>query len=263
MAQAAQQTENADGPYLGSWRYRPVLQRAAMIGGMTRDTPPALLALLIHEPTPQASFPWVRKPWMDHMHDRPEVLTALKQLPDRVDREIIRDVVTSELGAGRVLSAFVSAMVWGWGSTSGRGALRTRWILTEIDDRSQPPAALPIVPSVSDRLQAGAQAARDAGPEEAYRLMNNEGAIKHFGRSYFTKWLYFASAVDGPDDAAAAPILDDKITGWLGNEAGLRLDRSTASYTQYLQLLSCWGEPYSRSRVQVEKAIFKLATGRG
>lgn len=190
----------------------------------------------------------MRKPWLDHMHDRPEVL-ALEQLPDRDDRQIIRDVVASELGASRVLSAFVSAMVWGWGSTSGRGALRTRWILTEIGDRSQPPAALPVVPSVSDWLQAGAQAARDAGPE-AYRLLNSEGSIKHSGRSYFTKWLYFASAVDGPDDAAAAPILDDKITGWLWNEAGLRLDKSTASYAQYLKLLSCWGEPHSRTRVQ-------------
>ncbi|WP_284991009.1 hypothetical protein [Arthrobacter sp. efr-133-TYG-120] len=87
--------------------------------------------------------------------------------------------------------------------------------------------------------------------------------IKHLGRSYFTKWLYFASALEGPDDAAAAPILDDKITGWLDNETDLSLDKSTASYGRYLELLACWGEPYGRTRVQVEKAIFKLATGRG
>jgi hypothetical protein len=93
--------------------------------------------------------------------------------------------------------------------------------------------------------------------------MNNEGAIKHFGRSYFTKWLYFASALDGPDDAAAAPILDEKITGWLVKQAELSLDKSTASYVQYLELLACWGAPHGRTRVQVEKAIFKLATGRG
>lgn len=176
---------------------------------------------------------------------------------------MIRDVVMSELGYGRVLAAFVPAKVWGWGTTSGRGALRTRWILTEIGDRSLPPAPLPVVASVSDRLEVGAQAAREAGPEETYLLMNNEGSIKHFGRSYFTKWLYFASAHDGPDDAAAAPILDDKITAWLGKEAELSLDKSTASYAQYLELLACWGEPHGRTRVQVEKAIFKLATGRG
>ncbi|SDL79331.1 hypothetical protein SAMN04487916_114115 [Arthrobacter sp. ov407] len=121
----------------------------------------------------------------------------------------------------------------------------------------------PVVPSVSGRLEAGAQAARDDGPHEAFRLMNNDGAIKHLGRSYFTKWLYFASALEGPDDAAAAPILDDKIAGWLDREAKFSLDRTTASYARYLELLACWGERYGRTRVQVEKAIFKLATGRG
>jgi hypothetical protein len=151
---------------------------------MTIDVPPELLTLLEEEPTPQEPFPWVRQPWFDQMQDRPEVLATLEKLPDRVDRQLIRDVVKSELGSGRVLSAFVPAMVWGWGTTSGRGALRTHWILTEIADRSKPPEALPIVGSVSERLEAAAQAARDAGPEEAYRLMNNEGAIKHFGRSY-------------------------------------------------------------------------------
>lgn len=230
---------------------------------MTTDIPSALIALLEDEPTPQESFPWIRQPWLDQMHDRPDVLAILEQLPARVDRQLIRDVVMSELGSGRILPAFVPAMVWGWGTTSGRGALRTRWILTEIGDRSQPPAPLPVLPSVSERLEAGALAAREAGPEEAYRLMNNEGAIKHFGRSYFTKWLYFASAQESPDDPEAAPILDDKITGWLANEAKVSLDKTTASYAKYLDLLACWGGPYGRSRVQVEKAIFKLATGRG
>lgn len=230
---------------------------------MTIDIPPALAGLLQDEPTPQESFPWIRQPWVDQMHDQPEVLAILEQLPDRIDRPMIRDVVMSELGSGRVLSAFVPAMVWGWGTASGRGALRTRWILTEVSDRSQPAAPLPVVASVSERLEASARAVREAGPEEAYRLMYNEGAIKHFGRSYFTKWLYFASALEGPDDPAAAPILDDKITAWLGKEAELLFDKSTASYAQYLELLACWGEPHGQTRVQVEKAIFKLATGRG
>lgn len=230
---------------------------------MTKDVPPSLIALLEDQPTPQVAFPWDPEPWRAQMRNLPDVMAALDQLPQRVDRQVILDVVLSELDAGRVLSAFVPAMVWGWGTTSGRGALRTRWILTETDDRSHPPELLSVAPDLCDRLEAGAMAARDDGPHEAFRLMNNEGAIKHLGRSYFTKWLYFASALEGPDDAAAAPILDDKITGWLGKEAGLVLDKTTASYAQYLDLLECWGEPYGRTRVQVEKAIFKLTTGRG
>ncbi|RAM38328.1 8-oxoguanine DNA glycosylase OGG fold protein [Arthrobacter globiformis] len=230
---------------------------------MTTGIPSALIALLEDEPTPQESFPWIRQPWLEQMHDRPEVLAILGQLPDRVDRQTIREAAMSELTSGRVLSAFVPAMVWGWGTTSGRGALRTRWILTETVDRSVPPASLPVLPSVSDRLEDAVQSARQAGAEEAYRLLNNEGAIKHFGRSYFTKWLYFVSAQESPDDPKAAPILDDKIAGWLANEASVLLDKKTASYAKYLDLLACWGQPYGRSRVQVEKAIFKLATGRG
>ena len=230
---------------------------------MTTDIPKSLVALLEAEPTAQVAFPWDRKPWLGHMRKLPDVLATLEQLPEKVDRQIIRDVVLSELDGGRVTSAFVATMVWGWGTTSGRGALRTRWILTEASDRSNPPELLSVAPAVSARLKAGAMAARVAGPQEAFRLMNNEGAIKHLGRSYFTKWLYFTSALEGPDDAAAAPILDDKIVGWLAEELELVLDKSTASYGQYLELLECWGKPHRRTRVQVEKAIFKLATGRG
>ncbi|MFP3578733.1 hypothetical protein SB659_03995 [Arthrobacter sp. SIMBA_036] len=230
---------------------------------MTPNVPPSLVALLEDEPTPQVAFSWNPTPWREQMHNLPEVLATLDQLPEKVDRQLIRDVVLSELDAGRVLSAFVPAMVWGWGTTSGQGALRTRWILTETHDRSQAPELLPVVPTVTARLEAGAKAAREDGPREAFRLMNNDGAVKHLGRSYFTKWLYFASALEGPDDAAAAPILDDKITGWLDKESKVSLDKSTASYETYLDLLQCWGEPYGRTRVQVEKAIFKLATGRG
>lgn len=47
---------------------------------------------------------------------------------------------------------------------------------------------------------------------------------------------------------AAAPNLDDKITGWLGTEAGVSLDKATASYVTCLDLLTCWGEQYGRSR---------------
>jgi hypothetical protein len=215
---------------------------------ITTDVPPSLIALLEDEPTSQLSFPWNREPWRLQMHDLPDVLATLDQLPERVDRQIIRDVVLSELDAGRVLSAFVPAMVWGWGTTSGQGALRTRWILTEIDDRSQAPALLSVVPSVSDRLEAGVQSARDDGPHEAFRLMKNDGAIKHLGRSYFTKWLYFASALEGPDDAAAAPILDDKITGWFGQRSGIvlgQVDRFLCTVSPVVGMLgrAVWTHP--------------------
>lgn len=196
------------------------------------------------------------------MHDLPEVLESLNRLPDRVDRDLIGRVVQHELRAGRVLSAFIPAMVWGWGTTSGLGALRTRWVLTGIGEKRA--IGQPVLPSVSERLLAGSEIARQDEAVEAFRLMNNGGHIKYLGSSYFTKWIYFSSALSGPDDPEAAPILDDTITDWLNEETPLTFDRGkTASYAEYVDLLDCWGSKYGLTRVQVETAIFRLATGRG
>jgi hypothetical protein len=162
---------------------------------MTIDIPPGLISLLEEEPTPQESFPWVRQPRLDQMHDRLEVLAILEQLPDRVDRQMIRDVVTSELGSGRVLPAFVPAMVGAGARRQVEAHFGRVGYLLKLATGASLQRPVPVVASVSERLEAGAQAARETGPEEAYRLMENEGAIKHFGRSYVTKWLYFASAL--------------------------------------------------------------------
>jgi hypothetical protein len=105
---------------------------------------------------------------------------------------------------------------------------------------------------------------RADGALKAFRLMNNEGRILHLRSSYFTKWLYFTSAVEGPDDPNAAPIFDDRIVGWLEDPAGVPLEKnSTVSYGEYLDLLASWGESYGRTSAQVETEILRLATGRG
>jgi hypothetical protein len=98
---------------------------------------------------------------------------------------------------------------------------------------------------------------------EAFRFLNNEGHIKHLGGAFFTKWLYFASALNSPDDRAAAPILDKQVRDWLAAHASISLDvYSTASYKRYVEILTAWGDSYERSPSQVEKAIFELATER-
>lgn len=230
---------------------------------MSPNVPPALHRPLGEEPTPQTSFPWDRDKWREQMHDLPEVLKTLACLPDTVDRQSTRAVVLSELSQGRVWAAFVPAMIWGWGTT-GLGPLRTRWVLTQTDDKSHDPIHLPVQASVAERLETGARTVRENGPLDAFRVMNSQARIKHLGPSYFTKWLYFCSAIEGPDDASAAPILDKRITGWLRAHAGISLDANkSASYGEYLGLLTDWGKQYGRTRVQVEKTIFKLATGRG
>lgn len=225
------------------------------------EIPPALASLLTATPVLQGTFPWHRGPWQREMHDLPEVLAVLDRLPERVDRDSTRRIVLEELQAGRVVPAFVCVMIWGYG-TIGVGPVRTRWVLTGVGTRGASQA--PILPTVEVNLEAGVQTVRIQGPREAFWLMNNEGGVKHLGSAYFTKWLYFASALNGPDDPDAAPILDKQVIGWLKNHAGISLNaNSTNSYAEYLDLLTAWGTEHERSRVQVEKAIFGLATGRG
>lgn len=225
------------------------------------EMPSELAEILAMAPSPQGSFPWHRRPWLEQMHDVPSVLAILESLPDRVDRHSTREVVLSELEAGRILPAFVSAMIWGYGTT-GFGPVRTRWVLTGVGDRSALQA--PVLSSVAERLNTGALAVRQRGPVDAFRVLNNRGSVKHLRSAYFTKWLYFTSALRGPDDPAAAPIIDSKVTAWIRKQTGVSLDvHSTASYSDYLELLAGWAEQYQRSPIQVEKAIFGLATGRG
>lgn len=216
--------------------------------------------LLLADATPQLSFPWKPASWKEHMHDLPEVVDALDRMPERVDRNSTRELVLGELEAGHVLTAFVGAMVWGYG-TAGYGPVRTRWVLTGTKTK---PSEEAVLPSVAGMLSAGATFVRENGPVEGFRFMNNENRIKHLGAAHFTKWLYFASAVSSADDAGAAPILDAQVADWLLAEAALLLDTSrTSSYERYVQVLNDWGDEYGRTAVQVEKVIFGLTTGRG
>lgn len=233
-------------------------------GAMTKPIPAVLADALAGEARRQSPFPWTKQPWIEQMHDLPEVLSLLERLPGKVSRESTLHAVSAELDEGRVLPAFIAAMVWGWGTTAGMGALRTRWILTQTKAKSAEAASEPVDPIVKTRLEAAAGTVRDSGPVEAFRLMNNSGRLTHLRASYFTKWLYFTSARKGPEDPDAAPIFDDRIVGWLEEAAEVPLEKnSTEAYREYLDLLATWGEPFGRTRVQVETEIFRLASGRG
>lgn len=161
-----------------------------------------------------------------------------------------------------MLRGFVATMVWGWGDKGGRGAVRTRCILAGVKGSGDDVASLPVDPSVADRLQQGARAVRSLGAVRGFREMNTNARVKHLGSSYYTKWLYFASAASGVEGASAAPILDDQIIKWLGHEAGIRFrSNSPKACSAYLELLKGWGDQYDRTPVQVETEMFRLATG--
>jgi hypothetical protein len=226
---------------------------------MVVPVPPLLAEVLAEQPVPQQAFPWKKAGWREMMHDLPAVLQVLNELPERVDRSLVRKVVLTELDGGRILPAFVSAMVWGHGDT-GYGPTRVRWVLTGVKTDT---LTAPVRADVASLLQSGVETVRAQGPVEGFRHMNNAGRIKYLGGAFFTKWLYFTSALTSPDDPNAAPILDKQVHDWLEQHAGLRLDIDrTPDYERYIEVLTAWGDTRGRTPVQVEKAIFGLATGR-
>jgi hypothetical protein len=74
---------------------------------------------------------------------------------------------------------------------------------------------LPIDPMVESRLLEGARVAREEGPVEALRLMNNSGHIKFLGGAFFAKWISFASATSGVHSEEVAAILDERVRDWI------------------------------------------------
>jgi hypothetical protein len=226
---------------------------------MEPKLPPLLAEVLAKQPLPQRAFRWMPAGWRKEMHDLPEVLQVLDLLPESVDRTTVRTVVLAELDGGRVLPAFVSAMVWGYGD-AGYGATRVRWVLTGVKADAHNAA---VRGDVAGLLRTAAEVVRAQGPVEGFRYMNNAGRIKYLASAFFTKWLYFASALTSADDPNAAPILDKQVHDWLKQHASMTFDISRSpDYQRYFDVLTVWGENCGRTPVQVEKAIFGLATGR-
>ncbi len=227
------------------------------VSAMIPEVPPVLTKLLEQPPQPQRSFAWEPAGWHHQMHDLPDVRQMLDALPERVDRGIVRTVVARELDRQRVLPAFVSAMVWGYGD-KGYGPTRVRRVLTGVKTGARD---APVRDDVAGVLRTAAEVVRREGPVEGFRYMNNAGRIKHLAASFFTKWLYFASALSDPDDVGAAPILDMRVRNWLQDHTGVDLDlRQTRDYETYLMILNGWGALYGRTSVQVEQAIFSCST---
>lgn len=223
--------------------------------------PEALAVRLSEELPAQAGFSWNRGPWDPVVRDIPDAKATLQSLPDRLDREIVREVVQLNLSRDRVLGAFVPVHIWGW--PGGLGPSRTRRILTGLRTRENFDA--PVDDSVRDRLLEGAERVQQSGAEEGFRFMNNEGKIKYLGGAFFTKWLAYTSMVNSVDGPEVAPILDERVRDWIAAQTAGQVDLSTTStpdYRQYLDLLDTWGDAFGRTRTQVELAIFELARDR-
>ncbi|MFE7604938.1 hypothetical protein ACFU1Q_07200 [Brachybacterium paraconglomeratum] len=227
----------------------------------TPEIPDVLVPRLREDPPAQQAFPWERSVWEPVVHDVPDAAAALRDLPHRIDRQIVRDVVQANLTRDRVLGALLPMLIWG--GTQPRRATSARAILTGVLRRGN--FDMPVDDSIRDRLLEGARRVQEDGAAAGFYYMNNDGKVKHLGGAYFTKWLAFTSmtrTIGGPE---VAPILDKRVIGWIRENTTPSEKLTTwrtRSYERYLELLDAWGAPYGRTRTQVELAIFELTRDR-
>ncbi len=216
--------------------------------------PAPLAALLIEPHVPQQAFAWPQDRWIRWFDGHDRVREVLQGLEGTIDRRRGVEVIQRLLAQKGVASAFVVAMVWGHG-WNGYGPYRTAAVLTA----HRQPRGSSLDPGVVTKLDESARLAREEGGVSAFRYLSNEGRIAGLGSAFFTKWLYFASAADGPNSSSAAPVLDRLVLDWLRSAADVRLRPGrTSDYGRYVDLLQSWGKPHDRNAVQVEETIFRL-----
>lgn len=138
---------------------------------------------------------------------------------------------------------FVAVMIWGSGTTNGRGPRYTEAALSD-----------PRMPAV---LRTTRDAVRKGDLSEAYRRF----ALNGVGRSFFTKWFAAVDDRDAPCDRAL--ILDDRVfrslnaLGWTSWEAaGTR--HWPARYAAYVSSMHDWASSLGVTAEWLEWLLFDL-----
>lgn len=214
--------------------------------------PPELVRLMEGLFAPQRAFPFRRDKWLETMQQISGADDAINALPDLVDRTIIKETVRN-LEEHNIVGAFIVAMIWGHG-LSNYGPYRTLRVLTNDFTTGGELSA-----EVETKIRQSCTISREQGSVEGFRYLANEGKIRELGSSFFTKWLYYATATGPQGEIGAAPILDELIIEWFKNEVDeqLRYGR-TWSYERYIEIVTHWGKPYNLSAVDIEERIFRL-----
>jgi hypothetical protein len=224
-----------------------------------RPVPHDLEPLLSGEHLPQRGFSYHAerwRGWSGHLEGNGPMLGAL---PPKLDRRTTARLVEGLL-PGDVVGAFTVAMIWGHGS-SGYGPYRTARVLTA----ARSPKGAPVSPDVRSRLGESVEVAREGGPVEGYRLLNNRpGKVAGLGPAFFTKWLYFITARGDAGSVSAAPVLDALVISWLASHGGRSLRAGyTDDYARYVETLRSWGAPHGLAPADVEERIFRLIRNDG
>ncbi|NEA47510.1 hypothetical protein [Streptomyces sp. SID10815] len=164
------------------------------------------------------------------------------RLISRADLARLRDRVGDDDPDG-LRDLFVAVMIWGSGTTNGRGPRYTEAALAD----ARMPAA----------LRTTRDAVRKGDLSEAYRLF----ALNGVGRSFFTKWFAAVDDRDAPCDRAL--ILDDRVfrslnaLGWTSWEAaGTR--HWPARYAAYVSAMHDWASTLGVTADRLEFLLFHL-----
>ncbi|MGW0928098.1 8-oxoguanine DNA glycosylase OGG fold protein [Streptomyces sp. NPDC002644] len=163
------------------------------------------------------------------------------RLISRGDLATLRDSVGGDPGGLRDL--FVAVMVWGSGTTNGRGPRYTEAALSD--------------PRLLAVLGTTRQAVRDGDLGSAYQQF----ILRGVGRSFFTKW--FAAVDDRDSTGERALILDDRVfrslnaLGWSSwRAAGTR--RWPTRYEVYVSSMHAWASSLGVTAEWLEWLLFHL-----
>lgn len=188
----------------------------------------------------QSAIDWPRTAWTAAI---PAHAGLMKALPERIDRELVRTLAhTAAGGDGQAMTAFVAAMVWGYGRT-GYGPWRTCRVLEQN-------------PAVVTHLRRAAEIQASAGAVESYRYLANEGRMRYLGPAFATKFLHFVPQCDGGPPAL---ILDAVVSRAIAAMTGVRLRSTvwrTTTYERYLDLVAGWSDVLGVEPETVEMLLF-------
>ncbi|MET9809009.1 hypothetical protein [Streptomyces halstedii] len=195
------------------------------------------------------------RPWLEP-HGAAHILDAgwERATGPGADRLIDRDGLTAvreRAGADRngdpggdadgLRDLFVAVMIWGSGTTNGRGPRHTAAALSD-----------PRLPTV---LRATRASVRKGDLGAAY----SQFAVRGVGRSFFTKW--FAAVDDWGPECDRALILDDRVfrslnaLGWSSREAAGTRRRPTR-YTTYVSTMHGWARELGTTADRLEWILF-------
>lgn len=186
----------------------------------------------------QSAISWPRHSWEKHFNeiiDGVDLANVLSKIPDdSIDRQKATDLAKDVQSPEDAVTAFVAAMVWGYGPV-GYGAWRTKRIFSENKD-------------AVEQLLETAKIAQSEGGLAAFRHIASKrgeagGYLKYLGPAFGTKYIYFLTKASGKD---TSPVLDSIVQRWFAKhdpETPLNVVWwEPASYERYLDRLEEWAE---------------------